>query len=282
MTSCARLISHWSSLLKVTLFLCLAVASARGEIKKEDVVATVGNRKINLEEFNRRFNDVRTTENAPTRKQFIEELVRFEMGLAEAEKMGLEKDPIFLERVKSELYKTYLEKELGQQAQKIAVSDKEMEDFYKKNPEIRFAHIVIEVKPGATAAQRTEAKKRAEEIWEEVKKSKRPFEELVKLYSDDLVTKSIGGDAGFQSRLTLTPKFYDTLLGMKRGEVRGLIETPFGFHIVKELDRRTYENADKRQIRMGVFNDKRLALFNSHFDKLKKKYPVTVNNKLVE
>lgn len=254
-----------------------------GQAKKDEVLATVGNRKITVEEFNRRYNEVKSVENAPTKKQFVEELVRFEMGLAEAQKMGLEKDPMYQERAKSELYKTYLEKELGQQAQNINVTEKEMENFYKKNPEIRFSHIVIEVKPGATAAQREEARKRAREIYEkDVKGSKRPFAELVKLYSDDLVTKPLGGDAGYQGRLTLTPSFYETLLSMKINEVRGLIETPFGFHIVKVTDRRSYENADKRQIRMGVFNEKRLQLFNSHFDKLKKSYPVTINSKLIE
>lgn len=255
---------------------------AHAEIKKDDVVASIGPRKITVEDFNRRYNEVRGAENPPTKKQFLEEMVRFEAGLAEATKMGLDKDPIYLERARSELYKTYLEKELGASAQKISISEKEMEEFYKKNPEIRFSHIVIEVKPGATEGQRKEAKNRADEIYKEVKKSKRPFEELVKLYSDDLVTKPIGGDSGFQSRLSLTPHFYETLLDMKTNEIRGLIETPFGFHIVKVTDRRTYADSDKRQVRMGVFNDKRLAMFNAHFDKLKKSYPISVNAKLIE
>lgn len=254
----------------------------QAEVKKDDIVATIGPRKITVEDFNRRFNEVRNAENAPTKKQFLEEMVRYEMGLAEALKQGLDKDPIYLERARSELYKTYLEKELGASAQKISITDKEMEEFYKKNPEIRFSHIVIEVKPGATAEQRKEAKGRADEILKEVKKSKRPFEELVKLYSDDLVTKPIGGDAGFQSRLTLTPHFYETLMKMDTNEISQLVETPFGFHIVKVTARRTYADADKRQVRMGVHNEKRLSLFNQHFDKLKKNYPTSVNAKLIE
>jgi parvulin-like peptidyl-prolyl isomerase len=257
---------------------CIGLAQA----KKDEVVATVGNRKITVEDFNRRFNEVRNTFNPPTKAQFLEDLVRFEVGLAEAEKRNLEKDPIFQERVKAELYKTFLEKELGEKIQKITVADKEMEDYYKKNPEIRFSHIVIEVKPGATAAQRTEAKKRADEINDEVKKSKRPFDELVRLYSDDLVTKQTGGDAGFQSRMTLTPTFYDVLSQMKAGETRGLVETPFGFHIVRVTGRRTFANADKRQIRMAVHNEKRLDLFNAYFEKVKKTYKISTNIKAIE
>lgn len=266
------------ALLAVLFLPCLAFAQA----KKDEAVATVGNRKITVEDFNRRFNEVKNTFNPPTKQQFLEDLVRFEVGLAEAEKRNLEKDPIFQERVKAELYKTFLEKELGDKIQKITVSDKEMEEYYKKNPEIRFSHIVIEVKPGATVAQRSEAQKRAHEIYEEVKKSKRPFEELVRLYSDDLVTKQTGGDAGFQSRMTLTPSFYDVLSTMKVGETRGLVETPFGFHIVKVTGRRTFANADKRQVRMAVHNEKRLDLFNAYFDRLKKNYKISTNMKAIE
>ncbi|MBX3019262.1 MAG: peptidylprolyl isomerase [Bdellovibrionaceae bacterium] len=268
--------------LRVALVMLTIPMLAIAQGKKDEVVATVGNRKITVEDFNRRFNEVKNTFNPPTKQQFLEDLVRFEVGLAEAEKRNLEKDPIFQERVKAELYKTFLEKELGDRIQKITVSDKEMEEYYKRNPEIRFSHIVIEVKPGATAAQRAEAKKRADEIYGEVTKSKRPFEELVRLYSDDLVTKQTGGDAGFQSRMTLTPNFYDVLSKMRVGETRGLVDTPFGYHIVRVTGRRTFANADKRQIRMAVHNEKRLDLFNDYFDRVKKTYKISTNIKALE
>lgn len=253
-----------------------------GQAKKDEVVAKVGNRTITLEDFNRRYNEVKNTFNPPTKKQFLEDLVRFEIGLAEASLKGTEKDPIFQEKVKAELYKSYLEKELGEDIQKIPVSEKEMEAFYRQNPEIRFSTIIIEMKPGATAAQKAEAKKRAGEIYEEVKKSKRSFEDLVRLYSDDMITKPLGGDAGFQSRVTLTPVFYEALSTMKVGEIKGVIETPFGLHIVKLTARRAYQDADKRQIRMAVHNEKRIKVFNDHFTALKKKYPTTINSKLIE
>lgn len=263
-------------------FALLGSSQVFAQAKKDDVVAKVGNRTITVEDFNRRYNEVKNTFNPPTKKQFLEDLVRFEIGLAEASLKGTEKDPIYQEKVKAELYKSYLEKELGEDIQKIPVSEKEMEAFYKANPEVRFSTIIIEVKPGATPQQKAEAKKRATEIYEEVKKSKRPFEELVRLYSDDMITKPLGGDAGFQSRVTLTPNFYEALSTMKVGDIKGLIETPFGLHIVKLTARRSYQDADKRQIRMAVHNEKRIKLFNDHFNALKKKYPTTLNTKLIE
>jgi peptidyl-prolyl cis-trans isomerase C/peptidyl-prolyl cis-trans isomerase D len=256
----------------------LMLISSISFAQKNEVVAQIGKKTITAEEFNKKYNEVKAqTLNPPTKQQFLEDLVRYEVGLQEAEKRGLDKDPIVMERARQETYKALLEKDLGGKVQKIQVSDKEMEAWYKINPELRTSHILIEFKAGATAGQVAEAKKRASEILEEVKKSKRPFEELVKLYSDDPLSKQIGGDVGWQSRVTLVPAYYDAALSMKVGEIKGLIETQFGFHIIKLTGRRSFENANKRQIRAAVFDEKRRQAFNEYFDKLKKGYTIKTN-----
>lgn len=246
--------------------------------KSAEVVAQVGNKTITLEDFNKKYNELRTqTINPPTKQLFLEDLIRYEVGTLEAKKRNLEKDSIVQEQFNQVLYKALLEKEIGPKVQKIQISDNEMEAWYKSNPELRSSHILIEHKANATAAQIQEAKKRATEIFEEVKKSKRPFEEMVKLYSDDTLSKQLGGDIGWQSRVTLVPNYYDTIGTMKVGEVRGLVETQFGYHIVKLTGKRTFENANKRQIRAAVFDEKRKQLFNEYFDKLKKTYTIKEN-----
>lgn len=267
----------------VALF-CLGFCSmANAQSAKDSVVAVVGSKTITLDEFNKKFNEVKNMSvNPPTKQQFLEDLVRYEVGLQEAERKGLEKDPQVQDRMKQELYKALVEKEIGDKVNKITVSEKEMEAYYKKNPEIRTSHILIEVKPGATPEQRAEARKRAGEIYEEVKKSKRPFEELVRLYSDDPLTKQTGGDVGFQSRVTLVPSYYDAALSMRVGEVKGLVETPFGFHIIKVTGRRSFENSNKRQLRAAVFDEKRRDVFDDFFAKVKKNYKIQTNPKLLQ
>lgn len=263
--------------MKRLLCICLLLSSV-SFAQNNNVVATVGSKKITVEDFNTKYNEVKSlTINPPSKQLFLEDLVRYEMGVQEAEKKGLDKDPVVQERMKQELYKALLEKELGQRVQKIQVSDKEMETWYKTNPEIRTSHILVEFKPGATPQQIAEAKKRATEIYDEVKKSKRPFEELVKLYSDDPLSKQAGGDVGWQSRVTLVPAYYDAALKMKVGDVNGLIETQFGFHIIKLTGRRSFADANKKQIRAAVFDEKRKDIFNDYFAKLKKSYPVKTN-----
>jgi len=56
----------------------------------------------------------------------------------------------------------------------------------------------------------------------------------------------------------------------------------FGFHIIKVTGRRSYENANKRQIRLAVFDEKRKQAFDAYFDKLKKSYTIKTNPSLIE
>jgi peptidyl-prolyl cis-trans isomerase C/peptidyl-prolyl cis-trans isomerase D len=263
--------------------LLLSASLSFAQSKGSEVVATVGNKKITVDDFNKKFNEIKSqTLNPPTKAQFLEDMVRYEVGLQEAAKRNLEKDPIVIERVQQETYKALLEKDLGQKVQKIQVSEGEMKAWYKNNPEVRTSHILIEFKPGSTPEQIAEAKKRANEIYDEVKKSKRPFEELVKLYSDDPMSKQAGGDVGWQSRVTLVPAYYEAALSAKVNEIRGLVETPFGFHVIKVTGRRSYEDANKRQVRAAVFDEKRKQAFNEYFEKLKKRYSIKTNPGLLK
>ncbi|MFM6926835.1 MAG: peptidylprolyl isomerase [Bdellovibrio sp.] len=269
--------------MKFVISILMLISAPAFAQKSTDAVAQVGKKVITLDEFNKKYNEVKSlTSNPPAKELFLEDLIRYEVGLQEAEKRNLEKDPIVQEQLRQAMYKALLEKELGSKVTKIQVSDKEMEAWYKNNPELRTSHILIEFKPGATPAQIAEAKKRATEIYDEVKKSKRPFEELVKLYSDDALSKQAGGDIGWQSRVTLVPGYYEAAASMKVGEIKGLIESQFGFHVIKLTGRRSFENANKRQIRAAVYDDKRKVIFNDYFDKLKKNYPIKENRNLIK
>lgn len=257
------------------------ISFSQGE--KDPILARVGNKSISLKEFNLKFEEVtKKAANPPSRELFLEDLVRYYVGLQEAQKRKLDQDPMVRDRMQQEVYKALLETDLSATVDKISISEKEMRDYYKKNPEIRSSHILIEVKVDATSAQRKEAEKRALEIYDEVKKSKRPFEDLVKLYSDDTLTKQSGGDLGFQSRATLVPSFYDTLFRMKIGEIKGVVSSPYGFHIVKVTGRRSFENSNKRQLRALVFDEKRKDVFNKYFDRLKKSYSIELNKSLIQ
>jgi parvulin-like peptidyl-prolyl isomerase len=271
--------------MKLVFIALIFISSTLFAQKESAIVATVGSKKITLEEFKKRYNEVtsQVLVNPPSKKVFLEELVRYELGVQEARKRGFEKDPIVLDRINQEIYKAFLEKELGKKVEESTVTDAEMKAWYASNPQIRLSDILIEVKPGSTKEQREEARKRGNEILDEVKKSKRPFEELVRLYSDDITTKNLGGDIGWQSRISLVSSYYNAANDLKVGEVTSsLIETPFGFHIIKLTGRRSFEEATKREIRMAVYDVKRKAVFDAFFDNIRKNYKINVNSNLVD
>jgi parvulin-like peptidyl-prolyl isomerase len=268
--------------LAVMIAFVAVVSPSHARALEKDVVAVVGNKQITVKELNDKYSEVvKQSINPPTKDVFLEDLIRYEMGVQEALKKGLPEDPMVKERVRQEYYKGLVEKELGKKVSEIKVNEKEMQEYYKNNPEIRTSHILIEYAPDASEAQKKAAHDRASEILSEVKKSKRPFEELVALYTDDALSKRTGGDVGWQSRITLVPTYYEAALKTKVGDLTGLVETQYGFHIIKVTARRGYADANKSQIRAAVFDSKRKQLFDQYFAKLKNEYPVKVNKSLI-
>lgn len=248
-----------------------------------NTLLTVGSSKVSTQDFKRRLDEVKKQAmNPPTADQFLEDMVRFEIGVQEAEKMKLQDDPLVKERFKQVLYNALLEKKIGSKVGEIKISEQELRDFYKKNPELRLAHILIEVRENASKEERDASRKRANEFLDEIKKTKRPFEDFVKLYSDDMATKETGGDIGFQSRVTLAPIIYDAAMKLSPNEVKGLIETKYGFHIIKLLERRNFDMADKHQIRAALYDEKRARIFDDYFMKVKKAYKVDINKEALK
>ncbi|PIU00574.1 MAG: hypothetical protein COT74_04285 [Bdellovibrionales bacterium CG10_big_fil_rev_8_21_14_0_10_45_34] len=255
----------------------------------QTVVAEVGKKKISLQEFLKQYDQVKSlTPNPPSKELFLEDLIRFEMGVQEAEKKKVDENPIFKERVRQELYKAHLELELGERVNGIEVSEREMKSWYSKNPEVNLSHIVINFPPNPNAKQKAEAKTRANKIYADVEGGlkgvgklndrMKKFEQFAKNFSDDATSKALGGNMGWQSALTfLLPEYYETAKKLDSGEISKLIETPFGFEILFLNGKRKYAEANMRQVRMGVFEEKRKALFDRYFAELKKKYPVKIN-----
>lgn len=264
------------SLTPLSLFLSLTLTLP----SQAQVIATVGSKKITVKEFNRRYQDVvEQTINPPNKKDFLEDLIRYEIGLQEARKTNLQNDPAVRERMNQELYKALVENALAEKVERIKVSDREMQSYYKKNPEIRTRHILTEFKPDATPEQIAAARKRATKIRKEVVSSKRPFKDLVKIYSDDPISKRNGGDVGWQTRLTLVPNYYDSALQLGKNKISGLVKTQFGFHIIQLTGVRPFKEANRKNIRIAVFDIKRKKLFDDYFRSLKKKYRISVNRK---
>lgn len=250
--------------------LMLLFSAAHGE-----VLATVGSSKITREDITRKFEDLKSHSMiVPPPDQFLEDMIRLELGAQEAERLKLQNDPQVRDAFKQVLYNALIEKQFGKKLDDISVTEKDLQAYYKKNPEVHIEHILVQIVPNPRPIDMELARKRALEIMADVKQPKANFEELARQSSDDTQSKDLGGDIGFHTRLTLVGKLYDAAASMKPGEIKGPIQTPYGFHILKLIEKRDYDLADKRTLRAAYIDEKRTQMVNDYFAKLKKQYKV--------
>ncbi|MFT3850742.1 MAG: SurA N-terminal domain-containing protein [Propionivibrio sp.] len=137
------------------------------------------------------------------------------------------------EQVKAEYVVLSLDALLSQ----VTVSDTEIKawydghkDRYEVPEERRASHILILAKPDADKAK---AKAKAEEVLAELQKSPAKFAELAKKYSEDPGSAQKGGDLGFFGRGMMVKPFEEEVFKQKEGDLSGLVESEFGYHIIK-------------------------------------------------
>jgi peptidyl-prolyl cis-trans isomerase C len=127
--------------------------------------------------------------------------------------------------------------------EKVAVSDKDAKVYYDAHPDlfkrpeqVRASHILIRVDPKADQFQKDSARKKLEAIQQKLKKGE-DFTELAKQYSEDS-SSARGGDLNYFSRGKMVKPFEDAAFALKKGEVSDIVETQFGYHLIKVTDRR--------------------------------------------
>lgn len=118
----------------------------------------------------------------------------------------------------------------------LAVSDAEIKaaydsrkDRFQQPEERRASHILI----ASEKLGKDKAKAKAEELLAEIRKTPANFADLAKKNSDDPGSASKGGDLGFFGRGMMVKPFEDSAFSLKEGEISGVVESDFGFHIIK-------------------------------------------------
>lgn len=154
----------------------------------------------------------------------------------------------------------------------MQVTDEESKKFYQENAskfqgdeQRRASHILIGFGASPTPASKAEAKKKAEQVLAEVKKNPAKFADLAKKYSQDPGSGEKGGDLGLFARGAMVKPFEDAAYSMKVGDVSGLVESQFGYHIIKLTEiagkGQGYDSL-KPQIRAELMYQKALAKFS--------------------
>jgi peptidyl-prolyl cis-trans isomerase D len=122
----------------------------------------------------------------------------------------------------------------------ITVSEDEVKAFYKTNADKyqnqqqrEASHILIAASKNAAPAEKAKAKAKAEDVLGQIKKNPKQFEELATKYSQDPESAKKGGDLGAFGRGMMVKPFDDAVFSMKVNEISGIVESDFGYHIIK-------------------------------------------------
>lgn len=104
------------------------------------------------------------------------------------------------------------------------------QDRYQQAEERRASHILI---LASGDMDREKARAKAEEVLKEVQKSPARFAELARQHSQDPGSAEKGGDLGFFGRGMMVKPFEDSVFGLRENELSGLVQSEFGYHIIR-------------------------------------------------
>ncbi len=147
----------------------------------------------------------------------------------------------------------YVVLDLASIQKSIAVNEADLKTYYQQNlqrlagaEERRASHILITAAQAAPETDRQKAKARAEELLAQVKKAPDTFADVARKNSQDTGSAAKGGDLDFFPRGAMVKPFEDAAFSMKKGDISNLVESEFGYHIIRLTDikapkQRTFE-----------------------------------------
>jgi peptidyl-prolyl cis-trans isomerase C len=282
--------SGWMAAGAVLYAACENVKGAKASGQKPEdlaeVLAKVDDVTITVGEFQERINQqspyVRARYTSLERKkEFLDNLVRFEVLAKEARKRGLDKDAEVVRTMKQVMIQKLLKDEFDKQRMED-ISDAECKKYYDEHPEeynkpeeVRVSSILV--KDHATA-KKVMSDPRIKGV------DNQQFRNLVAEYSQDLATKDRGGDLRyFDAKTKDVPKpLVDAAFALQNiGDVSPAVKTEQGVVILKLTGRRkalnrTFEEV-KQQIRNKLYRDKRQDSMESFVKNLRDKANVKVD-----
>jgi peptidyl-prolyl cis-trans isomerase C len=235
------------------------------------------------------------------KKEFLDNMIRFELMAKEAMAKGFDKDPDVLRTMKQVMIQKLIRNDFEKRLKPEDIPDTELQAYYDSRkreyntPEqVRASHILVKLPPNATPAQKEAARERAKAILAEVKSKGREaqgFAELAKKHSDDTGSKMLGGDLRYFSRTeeggTMVKEFSDGAFKLRKpGDLSELVETRYGFHIIRLTDRRAAQTRTfdqvKQQIRNRLYREKRTKMFDDWVKSLKAKAKIEISEPLLD
>jgi peptidyl-prolyl cis-trans isomerase C len=141
---------------------------------------------------------------------------------------------------------------------KAVVRPEQVTDFYEKNPDqfkeperVRASHILIAFPENADDAAKAAARTKAEQVLQDVKGGK-DFAALAKEHSQDPGSAVNGGDLGFFQQGQMVGAFNDAAFSLAPGATSDLVETNFGYHIIRVAEKQPGRTVPLDEVRPQV------------------------------
>jgi len=220
----------------------------------DNLVAKVGSRKITVEQYKaelaksygKKENYLSVTKEQ--KEQVLNTLAKRERELCQAYDMDLDKDESILKELNYDRQNMILQKLFEAEIVDKLVSEKELRDYYEKlRVEYHAAHILIAYQ-GAFRASVSRSKEEAQKLVEKLRAeavSGKDFNELALKNSDDPSAATNRGDLGFFTADRMVPEFSAACMIMQPGEISPVVETDYGLHLVKLLEKRDNPRFDQ-------------------------------------
>lgn len=120
-------------------------------------------------------------------------------------------------------------------------TDQEIVDYINENLDTyndarRSENLLIKVDSDASDEDKQAAKDKAQEILDKINAGEISFEDAVKENSDDTASAEDGGDVGYDKLTSFVTEYQDALSALQKDQVSGIVETTYGYHIIKCTD----------------------------------------------
>ena len=208
------------------------------------------------------------TETPEGKREMLDTMVVRELIVQQAKKDGIDKSPEVAAKLEDLKKRVVVEAFLKKKVEESAnVSDAELQEFYKKNQDkfqtgeqIKASHILVK-----SAAEAKDIEKQL--------KAGASFDALAKKHSIDGAAAK-GGDLGWFGKGSMLPEFEKVAFSLKEGQTSGIVQTKFGYHIIKATGKRpagarSFEEV-REEIKAAVIPEKQQATFAKLKEELKK------------
>jgi peptidyl-prolyl cis-trans isomerase SurA len=152
-------------------------------------------------------------------------------------------------------------------------------EIRERVPAVKASHILVTYANEEGVPDTLSAKAKADSLHKRILEGE-DFANLAMEYSEDPGSKDSGGDLGFFERRMMVKEFDETAFNLDIGEVSDIVQTNFGFHIIKLTDKRAYPSfeEERENLKKTYQNTRHQTVYNNFIEELKVRYNYKVDS----